>query len=248
MLSEYKTEIVGISAEVAIADEYGVVVGNDYRSRANSRVVASTRKVVKKAFSDFGIPSPLRHIAEDGNSVDFTLENNLTLSVKSNQRQLGKAAPQNIGQPTAETYWSRFQAFADGIIPEDYSGKAAMFKRVSISRICDLIQEYWNNMFSCDYLLIFYDYLGRARELNAEPQFKCYKKADVVFPLWEPDKFSFTQTLDSWHEGNTLRYCGVSIGEFQVHANRNCFKFRFNMYGVQKIIERGIIRFSTGPS
>ena len=60
-------------------------------------------------------------------------------------------------------------------------------------------------------------------------------------PVWNNEKFSFTQSLKSWNESNTLKYCGVSMGEFQVHSNRNCFKFRFNMKGVMKLIKQGEI-------
>ena len=60
-------------------------------------------------------------------------------------------------------------------------------------------------------------------------------------PVWNNEKFSFTQSLKSWNESNTLKYCGVSMGEFQVHRNRNCFKFRFNMKGVMKLIKQGEI-------
>lgn len=42
-----------------------------------------------------------------------------------------------------------------------------------------------------------------------------------------------------WNESNTVKYSNVSIGEFQVHNKRNCFKFRFNMDGINKLIESG---------
>ena len=43
--------------------------------------------------------------------------------------------------------------------------------------------------------------------------------------MWEKEKFTFTrQTIEKWNESNTVKYDGISIGEFQVHNNRNCFK------------------------
>ena len=56
-------------------------------------------------FKNNDIPFPIKHVAEGQNPVDFILNDGSTLSVKSNQRPLGKVAPQIIGQPTAETYF-----------------------------------------------------------------------------------------------------------------------------------------------
>lgn len=60
-------------------------------------------------------------------------------------------------------------------------------------------------------------------------------------PVWDNSKFSFTQSLDSWNESKTLKYCGISMDEFQILRNRNCFKFRFNMNGVMEFIKQGLI-------
>lgn len=43
---------------------------------------------------------------------------------------------------------------------------------------------------------------------------------------WEKVLFSFTKpTIQDWNDSNTLKYNGISIGEFQVHRNRNSYKF-----------------------
>jgi hypothetical protein len=239
MLSEFKTEIIGISAEVAIADEFDIQVTENYRYRADRRVVEMTRKVVKDAFEEYQVPQPLVHIAERQNPVDFTIVGGKILSVKSNQRALGKVAPQNIGQPTATTYWRYFKGFADGELPETYAGKAAMFKRVSIARIDEVMTRYWQNMFECDYLLHFYGFLSKSGELTAAPKFVGFSKKDP--PFWERKAFTFTQSAATWNESNSVKYAGVTIGEFQVHVQRDCLKFRFNMDGVAKLTEQNII-------
>ena len=54
---------------------------------------------------------------------------------------------------------------------------------------------------------------------------------------WKKEKFSFTRpTLEEWNESNTVKYDGLSIGEFQVHSNRNCYKFRFNLSNLLKLL------------
>ena len=54
---------------------------------------------------------------------------------------------------------------------------------------------------------------------------------------WKREKFTFTRpTIEKWNESNTVKYDGISIGEFQVHNNRNCYKFRFNMKNLLDMI------------
>jgi hypothetical protein len=239
MLGEFKTEIIGISTEVAIADEFGVTINDDYRCRANEQIITMTRGVVKTVFAEYDIPTPILHIAEGQNPVDFMLANGKTLSVKSNKKSLGKVAPQNVGQPTAATYWKYFADFADVAIPADYKGKTEMFKRVSLDCIDEVMNRYWKNIFDCDYLIHFYDFCQKSEMLNSVPKYVAFAKRKT--PAWERKWFSFTQTVDSWNESNTVKYCGESIGEFQVHNNRDCFKFRFNMKGIANLMEKGII-------
>ncbi len=238
-LSEFKTEIIGISAEVAIADVYELPLNPNYRQRANEQIVAVTRRLVPAIFEEEGIPDPIAHIAEGQNPIDFLLEGGTSLSVKTNQRKLGKSAPQNIGQPTASTFWTYFADMADGPVPDDYRGRSDMFKRVTIDRIDEIMVRYWENLFDCDFLLQFFDYLDKDGNVNPGPDYIVFRKADS--PRWRKQLFSFTQSTGSWNESNTVKYADRSIGEFQVHNNRDCFKFRFNMSGIADLVSEGLI-------
>ena len=97
--------------------------------------------------------------------------------------------------------------------------------------------RYWTFLFHCDYLIYFFDILDNSGKIQQHP--KAIVLSKLIPPIWNPDLFSFTQTYSSWNESNTVKYNGVSIGEFQVHTNRDCFKFRFNMEGILKLIESG---------
>lgn len=86
------------------------------------------------------------------------------------------------------------------------------------------MRRYWDNLFHCDYLIHFYG-------------FRDHSVKYVVFdkinpPVFEKNKFSFTRQGHRWNESTTVKYDNISIGEFQVHKNRDCFKFRFNMTGI----------------
>ncbi len=225
-------EIVGISAEVAIANEFGIEINPLYRQRADQATVNRIQPLVRPAFDKNNIPYPIQHIAEGQNPVDFILVGNQTLSVKSNKRKLGKVAPQTIGQPTSETYFSIMSKELNCNLlatlgkNDTYENRAKLFKEISMTRTAEVLDVYWRYMFDCDYLIYFFNVLNNAGSTN----YMVFGKAPV--PKWHNNQFSFSKTLNTWNESCTLRYNGYSIGEFQAHNNRNCLKFRFKMGGL----------------
>lgn len=233
MLSKYGTEQVGISAELALADLTGLEVNAEYRSRGREELIEHIRPALVTIVGDF--PTPTKHIAEDQNPIDFLLDGSETLSLKSNMRDLGKVAPQNIGQPTSSTFWGKLpQLVPPGISINtlSYSQSAQVFKKVALTKTVELLEEYWNNLFDCDYLIYVYDVLDKHNNLSHMPKVKLFKKSES--PHWEQSQIEFTRTLSNWNESCTVKYGANSIGEFQIHNNRNCFKFRFNLNGLIK--------------
>lgn len=242
-------ETIGISAEVAIADEFNVAVSPFYRQRADEEIAESIRAIVYNVFEEFEIPNPVEHIAENQNPIDFILENEETLSVKSNQKRLGKVAPQIIGQPTIETYFDfLYEHFNFDIygelrrlrLPDTYQNRTYIFKCFSIDNICVMLDVYWQYMFHCDHYLHFYNVLDRFGDLTNNPQCIVLRNLPEHINL-NPNLISFTRSLNTWNECNTVKYNGISIGEFQVHRNRNCLKFRFNIAGVLRLLDIGLI-------
>lgn len=237
LLSHYGTEQVGISAEIALADLTGVKIDAAYRTRGRTELISHIQPALSQAISLF--PKPIKHIAGDQNPVDFLLEGNATLSVKSNMREAGKVAPQNIGQPTASTFWARLPHLVPAgtnIKALTYGQSAQVFKQVAQAEIVALLGEYWKNMFDCDFTVWVFEVLDKNNNLSARPKVKVFKKAQS--PAWQRSRITFTKTVADWNESCTVKYGNVSIGEFQVHANRNCFKFRFNLNG---LIQAGLL-------
>lgn len=231
MLTNYGTEQVGISAEIALADLTGVEIDDGYRRRGRPELV----KHISPALVDTAkrIPKPTVHIAADQNPIDFMLEGDKTLSVKSNMRSAGKIAPQKIGQPTASTFWELLPHLVpEGSDPKklSYGDSAKLFKQVALSDTVELLTEYWKNLFDCDYLIYICDVLTDTNRLSSAPTVRLYEKSHS--PNWDKAKITFTQNLATWNESCTVKHNGISIGEFQVHNNRNCFKFRFNISGL----------------
>ncbi len=237
MLSKYGTEQIGISTEVALADLTGIEVDHVYRRRGRENLVRHIQPALAPILSEF--PSPVAHVAEGRNPIDFELRGGKTLSVKTNMQKLGKVAPQNIGQATSATFWARLPNLVPkgvkiGSLP--YQQSAKVFKQVALNKTTELLEEYWKNLFDCDYLLYVFDVVDRDDNLTNQPQAKVFKKFQS--PKWQKSKITFTKNLMNWNESCTVKYEGSSIGEFQIHNNRNCFKFRFNLSG---LIQAGLL-------
>ena len=256
MTQKFNNEKIGISAEIAIADAFNIVVDNRYRTRGDKEIITLLQRDILNIFFEENIPIPSKHVAEGQNPIDFILENGETLSVKTNKRQLGKVAPQIIGQPSDETYFSHMKNELLDDIPEfdvknelkkrgiqdNYENRSKIFKEISIKYIDIIIQEYWKNLVECDYLLFFYNIVDKNENISKNPEYIVLKK-ELKLPNCHRECFSFTKSLENWNESNTLKYSindtekPISIGEFQVHKNRYCFKFRFNIKNILKILE-----------
>ena len=98
-------------------------------------------------------------------------------------------------------------------------------------------------MFDCDYLVHFYNVVDRNDNPTNSPQFVVFEKSSS--PVWDKNKISFTKsTVAEWNESTTVKYDGITIGEFQVHNNRDNFKFRFNMAGVAELLKKNKLTLS----
>jgi hypothetical protein len=238
-------EHIGVSAEIAIADVFGVPVADAYRSRGVPIITSSIFPIVGDIFADKNIPLPIRHVAERQNPTDFMLANGQTLSVKTNKQKLGKAAPQRIGQASSKT-WFLLLAGRLGIasVPLTYPEKVVLFKMIALTKIDKLLAVYWENMFDCDYLLHIFNVVDKFDVVTGKPEYIVMKKTSG--PVWDKAKVTFTKpTAATWNESNTVKYDGVTIGEFQVHNNRDNFKFRFNMAGITKLMQENRLTFSS---
>ncbi len=95
------------------------------------------------------------------------------------------------------------------------------FKKLCFNNTSELLNTYLKFLFDCDYLMWIY-------KVKDKYNFRMISERVCDFKF-EQSKFSFTQTLESWNESNTVKYNGITIGEFQVHKKRNSLKFRFDM-------------------
>lgn len=225
-------ETLGMSAEAAVCDFFGLGKPESFKTRTSRKYVSELMPVVKAAFGG-GMPAAVMHCGsmkgargeQSKSPYDFLLEGNKTLSLKTNKGKM--VCPPEVGQPGAKTcllYFGRF--FEDGTSEVD--GEA--FKKMVLGRIDEIMPIYVEHLFDSDWLLWIYETGGGYKHMEIS------RDAIKKF-TWEKERFSFTKaSVREWNESNTVKYDGISIGEFQVHRNRGCYKFRFNMHNLLELI------------
>lgn len=231
------TETFGITAEKTICDIFNLDYPPHFEGRFNINLQYELDDVIRDAFMH--IPSAVQHSGNDKGkrgkqskcSYDFILKDNKTLSLKTNVGKM--VCPPEVGQPNDKTCYLYFGQ----LIEEDHIDKN-IFKKMVLENIDKMLPIYINHMFDSDYLLWVFASYGDITNYGSSYGYEIYTKNTGVNFKWDINKISFSKkTIEDWNESNTLYYDGVSIGEFQVHNNRNCFKFRFNFRNLFKVLK-----------
>ena len=234
--NKLNNEYLGISAEIAIADYYNITTPDKYRQRGCEAAIKKIKESIQlnediNLFRDFyfvGNESGERG-KNSKSSIDFYANVNdkkITISVKTNIGKVDKVCPSEMGQPSLDTF-NELYAEPRGL---EIKNKTE-FKEVVFEQIEELLQEYWTRLFVTDYIFHFQKRKGEWSlfivNSKISKDFK-FKREFVTFTK---------KTVEEWNESNTVKYNGKSIGEFQVHNNRNSLKFRFNWKAVIELIE-----------
>lgn len=234
------TETFGISAEKAICDVFGICYDKDLIHRSDETIILKLKPLIERIFSENTIAKPKEHVGKKAGErgknskspYDFILSDNSTLSVKTNlNSKSSKVCPPEVGQPGKDTFLEYFGHLVENEFSIENKFSNLEFKKVVLNKIDEMIPIYIKHLFDCDYLLwISYD-----KKLD---KYVYSLISDINDIIWEKEKFSFTRdTLETWNESTTVKYDGLSIGEFQVHNNRNSYKFRFNLVNLLSILE-----------
>lgn len=225
-------ETLGMSTEAAICEVFNLEKPDSFATRTTRNYIDILKPTIEDAF--INIPPAIEHSGstqgERGGqskcSYDFVLEEGLTLSVKSNKGKM--VCPPEVGQPAAETCIMYFSDYLpEGTTEENLKTN---FKQMVYDHIHEIMPIYVNHLFDSDWLLWVYE--GRDGFEHKEI------RKDLIgdYP-WKKENFTFTKpSIEDWNESNTVKYNGISIGEFQVHNNRNSYKFRFNMKNLLDMI------------
>ena len=204
----------GRRCEKIICDIHDVFFPDPLRTRVpETRLSSRIKDNIAQVFDQHHLIVE-RYIGDTRSQVDFILANNQTLSVKTNLR-LDKVCPQVIGQTTREQFDRRFNITGDR-------------KQWIADNLIILIPEYIKYTFCCDYLLWINQQTAECR---------IYPKPTYISTDWISG-IKLTRSIENWNESNTIKVGNQTLGEFQLHQNRNCVKFRFNLKPLIKLIFR----------
>ena len=227
------TETFGMTAEKTICDIFRLEYPENFKKRCSPQLQKEITPTIKSAFAT--LPIAIKHTgSEKGErgenskcSYDFLLKGNKTMSLKTNTGKM--VCPPEVGQPSAETCYLYFHHLIEA--PEMTPN---VFKEMVLNHIGEMMPIYIEHLFDSDYLLWIY-------KIKESYKYKIFDSEFAKNMVWDESAFSFTKaTIEEWNESNTLKYNGISIGEFQVHKARSCFKFRFNMENFEKVIVESV--------
>lgn len=212
-------ETFGITCEKIICDINRVLFPEEMKNRVvETRFTSRLQKNLEQVFKSNRI-TVQKYSGDSDDRVDFILTDGKTLSVKTNL-QSDKICPQIIGQTTRKKFCNFFNLPTQS--PDE-------IKKWIVENIDTLLTSYYKHTFCCDYLLW-------VNEQTAEC--KLIPKPKTIHFSY----LTFTRTLENWNESNTVKIQTsthskpTSLGEFQLHRNRNCIKFRFNLLTLIKLI------------
>lgn len=226
-------ETLGISAEAAICEYFKLLQPDSFRTRCSREIKKQLAPVIGEAFKI--VPKAIKHTGSESGSrgeqskcsYDFVLEGNKTLSLKTNKGKM--VCPPEVGQPGAKTCLLYFKDFLPSGLDEVTNEE---FKKMVFNHISEIMPIYVEHLFDSDWLLwIYLEKTGY--------NFKAISQLDIKEYRWGKEKFSFTKpTVEVWNESNTVKYDGMTIGEFQIHAHRSCFKFRFHLANLLTLLHK----------
>lgn len=219
---EINNETLGVAAEKVICDFSGLDASSiAHRSNAGLEIrilplIQSALKLLPTLVKYQGDGRGYRG-GQSKSTIDFTTIKGESLSVKTTKNSSFKLCPSECGQPGRETFDLYFGHLYQGKIDN------STFKQLVFAKVDQMLPIYLAHLFDCDYLLhVFID--------SPSDGYRIFKKANLPQFKWNLNNFSFTRpSVSQWNESNTVRYNGITLGEFQVHNHRNSLKFRFNI-------------------
>lgn len=207
-------ESLGVTLEQQLCLINQIKYPQSLNSRSLNSYHLDLKMVLKQFFKDYPQIRLTKYLGSNQNIVDFLLIDGSTLSVKSNKVN-SKVCPARIGQLSKKRFFEEFG------LPQNTDIKD--LKVFIFQNIFQLTFKYYQNLFVSDFILWVY------KQKNQFYYSFIDRKNVYPYPFYKKEYFFFTRTVENWNESVTLKYKNVSIGEFQIHKNRDCIKFRFHL-------------------
>jgi len=228
---------LGMSCEKAICEIFNDLAGCDKISenRIDRDIINNIKPIIIKLFESNLILDKLTYLGNSNDKIDFiNLITKQTYSLKTNKIKSNKIAPQIIGQPTRlkfnQLIYSKINT-SNQINLETIDE----IKNWIYSNVNSLLELYWVNLFCCNYLI----YIKQTKTSYKAELIDCDKIKNNFKQIFN-NKIITLKDVNKWNESNTVKIDfeskKLSIGEFQIHTNRDCIKFRFNFDNILKLI------------
>ena len=232
--------LLGDTAELAICNVFKLDPGVN-----SDRLVNNSDKSILSIFEKHYTKNekslfPLRPVKYSGtekrkrggnskSGIDFYLEKDNTLSLKTNKSKSYKVCPPEIGQPSPKTFDLHFanNGWYEGEMNEEKFRVLVKDK----SKLVLLLKEYVKFLNECDFLL--WSLYLNDKDISS----KLINKKELENINFEPDLIGYSNDFIE-KSSVTIKYGhtnSISLGEFQVHSARNSLKFRFNFVNLLKL-------------
>ena len=175
----------------------------------------------------------IKHAGHLNKEYDFIKKQGETVSIKTIMTG-NKICPQTIGQCSLRSFNNKMGLSIKNKLE---------LKKFFLENKSKMIIEYLKGLFCCDTMVIFKFHMGIVYIIE--------KTDDVIEFRTRVNKnlddiFMTSKDINSWKESNTVYYVSKnkkeSLGEIQIHNNRDCIKFRFNVNILVDMINRGDIK------
>ena len=201
------TEDLGLIFEMAVCLLYDIEYDGKYKySLEEAKSIKDKLHKLKCVF-----PYDIKHIAKNRSKYDFvtTGDTKIFLSAKTTKKD-AKVCPQVIGQPSRKKFCEFFG------IDLDYDNLEEI-KNYIETNVKKLLEMYVLNTFDCP--IVYYN-----RFKNIILFIKLKENID-----WSKYNILFSHNIKNkkWGESSSIVINKITIGEFQIHNNRNCIKFRW---------------------
>ena len=206
------TEDLGKIFEMAICLVYGIPFIGKYKYAMEE--AQELKEKIKKLRDVF--PVQLQHTAKSGNRYDFgNADKTKYLSAKTTKKD-GKVSPQVIGQPSRKKFCAFFK-----LEPTCNLDQIKLYIQSNVNK---MLASYFTNTFDCPIV-----YYNKHKDIKHFITLKENIKWDH-----HTIHFSHVTKQKKWNESSSISVNGVTIGEFQIHNNRDCIKFR---WAFEKLLE-----------
>jgi adenine-specific DNA-methyltransferase len=229
------TEQLGILVERAMCDIVNIPFNTKRKYDALSSEITND---INETVGPILKRMKLDHVGNLNKTYDFIdnkdLLNPKTVSVKTIMSG-NKICPQNIGQCSLNRLNTKLHL--DIKTKDEIKGYFLDNKR-------DMLEKYLVNCFCCDTTIVYKFDKGCVYVINKQ-------QSDTNIRFDNTLRFSTSKKkLSEWNESNTIYVENIkndknlekmSLGEFQIHNNRDCIKFRFNIETLVSMINNNYV-------